>query len=103
MFWRAAAPSEHDYTAFVHVVDADDQIVAQVDMQPLDGRYPTSIWSPGEMIVDERTVSPIPNGAYRIFVGWYLHHDAGWERLPVVSEEASSAPDRALLDTIRLP
>ena len=103
LFWQAAAFTEHDYTAFVHVVDADDQIVAQVDIQPHDGRYPTSIWSPGELIVDERTVSPIPNGAYRIFVGWYLHHEAGWERLSVVSEEASSAPDRALLDTIRLP
>lgn len=103
LFWRAAAPSEHDYTAFVHVVDADDQIVAQVDMQPLGGRYPTSIWSPGESIVEERTISPIPNGVYRIFVGWYLHHDDGWERLSVVSEGSSSAPDRALLETINLP
>ena len=49
---------EDDYTSFVHIVDADDQIVAQADMQPLDGRYPTSVWSPDELIVEERTVSP---------------------------------------------
>ncbi len=103
LFWRATASSVQDYTAFVHVVNADDQIVAQVDMQPLDGRYPTSVWSPGELIVEERTVSPIPGGAYRIFVGWYWHHEGGWERLSVASERSSSAPDRALLETIRLP
>ncbi len=103
LFWRATASSERDYTAFVHVVDADDEIVAQVDAQPLDGRYPTSIWSPGELIVEERTVSPIPDGRYRIFVGWYLYQEGGWERLSVVSEGGSSASDRALLDTIRLP
>jgi len=103
LFWRSTASLEHDYTAFVHVVDANDQIVAQLDMQPLDGRYPTSIWSPGESIVEERTISPIPNGAYRIFVGWYLHHDDGWERLSVVTEGSSSAPDRAFLETINVP
>ncbi len=103
LFWRAMESPEVDYTSFIHVVDAEDQIVAQADMEPLDGRYPTSIWSPGELIVEERTVSPIPGGAYRIFVGWYLYLEGGWERLSVVSEGGPSASDRALLDTIRLP
>ena len=45
-FWRAIEAPEVDYTSFVHIIDAEDLIVAQADMQPLDGRYPTSIWSP---------------------------------------------------------
>lgn len=102
-FWRAMKAPEVDYTSFVHLVDADGQIVAQEDMQPLGGLYPTSIWSPGELIVEERTFPSIPDGEYRIFIGWYIHRDGGWERLPAVSEGSSSADDRAFLDTIRLP
>ena len=102
LFWRAMESPEDDYTSFVHIVDADDQIVAQADMQPLDGRYPTSVWSPDELIVEERTVSPIPEGEYRIFIGWYLHQEGGWERLTTVTEGSSPAADRVLLDTVTI-
>ncbi len=103
LFWRATESPEVDYTSFVHVVDADGRIVVQSDMQPLDGRYPTSVWSPGEEIVEERIVTSIPDGEHRILIGWYQHLDGGWERLPVVSVGSSSENDYALLDTIRLP
>ena len=102
-FWRAIETLKTDYTFFVHIVDVDDQIVAQADIQPLDGKYPTSIWSPGELIVDERTVSSPPDGEYRIYVGWYWHQEGGWKRLSTVSQGTASSADRVLLETITIP
>ena len=103
LFWRAIDSPESDYTSFVHIIDSDDRIVAQLDVQPLAGSYPTSIWTPGEVIVDEQTVSPIPAGEYRVYIGWYKHTGDGWERLPILSEGASPAVNRYLLDAITLP
>ena len=102
LFWHALDTPQFDYKVFVHIVDSDDRIVAQLDAQPLDGSYPTSIWSPGEVIVDEHIVSPIPQGEYRVYIGWYRHLEDGWERLPIVSEGVSTAADRFLLGTITL-
>ena len=102
-FWRALEAPEIDYTSFVHIVDSNDKIVAQADLEPLHGRYPTSIWSPEEVIVDERILSSIPDGEYRIYIGWYRHLEDGWKRLSIVSQGTSPATDRVLLDTITLP
>ena len=102
LFWRATDSPQFDYTSFVHIVDSDDRIVSQMDAQPLNGQYPTSIWSAGDVIVDEHILSPISQGEYRVYVGWYRHRGEGWERLPIVSEGTSST-DRALLGTISLP
>ena len=57
-FWRTIENPDSDYTVFVHIVNADDQIVAQNDGEPFEGRYPTSTWAPGELFPDERIVSP---------------------------------------------
>ncbi len=102
-FWRALASPGIDYTSFVHIVDSNDKIVAQTDVEPLDGRYPTSIWSPEEVIVDERIVSSIPDGEYRIYIGWYWHLEDGWKRLSTVAQGGIPATDHVLLDTIILP
>lgn len=103
LFWRALESPDSDYTAFVHIVNADDQIVAQNDGEPFEGRYPTSTWAPGELFAEERIVSPIPDGEYRIYIGWYRHQEDGWKRLHAVSQGSSAATDHLLLDTITLP
>ena len=100
LFWRAMDSPQADYTFFVHVVDAAGQIVAQSDAQPLDGQYPTSIWSPDEVIVDERTLA-VPPGEYQIYVGWYRWDTL--ERLPIMSGEAASTDGRLLLGTLEVP
>ena len=102
-FWRTIENPDSDYTVFVHIVNADDQIVAQNDGEPFEGRYPTSTWAPGELFPDERIVSPIPDGEYQIYIGWYRHQEDGWKRLSTVSQGTSPATDHVLLDTITLP
>lgn len=79
-----------DLNAFVHVRDAAGNTVAQHDAQPRNGAYPTSVWSPGEVIPDNHTLelpAELPAGTYDIVVG--LYDAPSGARLPV-----SDSPDR---------
>ena len=55
---------------FVHVLDADDLIVAQWDGVPVDWTRPTTGWLPGEYLETEHQFE-LPAGEYRARVGWY--------------------------------
>jgi hypothetical protein len=52
LVWRAEAPLDTDYTAFVHLTDAVGNLVSQSDHPPLSGAYPTSLWMAGDVIRD---------------------------------------------------
>ena len=100
-FWQAIDAPQIDYTTFIHVVNADDQIVAQSDLQPLNGKYPTSIWAPNEVIIDVRRITAIPKGNYRIYMGWYRKDT--FERIPLFSNGTASAENSIFLDTFKWP
>ncbi len=57
LYWQPLRPPMHDYTTFVHLVDAAGQMVGQKDSPPLDNLYPTSAWRPGELIRDTFVVA----------------------------------------------
>lgn len=86
LYWRAQAPIPADYTVFVQLLSADGQIVGQADSPPQQGRYPTSLWDPGELVPDRRMLhlpATLAAGDYSILVGLYL--PATGERLPLAS------------------
>jgi hypothetical protein len=71
IYWRALRAMDRDYTAFVHVLSpANGQLVDQRDRQPLDGQYPTGIWSPGEIVADTYRFT-LPAGEYQLAAGMY--------------------------------
>jgi hypothetical protein len=94
--WRVAATLPEAYTIFVHLLDADGQLIGQADGPPLNGDYPTDWWSPGETIIDTRPLL-LPPEADRVTIGLYRLSDQ--TRLPVVDE----AGRRVLDDQIVLP
>ncbi len=63
LYWQALKPIEKDYSTFVHLLDADDIVVAQRDMYPGQGLWPTSQMKPGEVIAS-RYVLNLPATAY---------------------------------------
>jgi hypothetical protein len=73
--WRAAAPMDRAYKVFVHVLDpSGQQVVAQRDAEPQDGKAPTTSWVAGEVLEDEYTVAlpaALPSGDYPLEVGVY--------------------------------
>jgi hypothetical protein len=82
LYWQSTARFDRDYTVFVHVLNADGEIIAQVDQQPQAGNSPTSLWDVGEQIRDDYLLTlSSPAANYRIEVGLY-RADTG-ERLSV--------------------
>jgi 4-amino-4-deoxy-L-arabinose transferase-like glycosyltransferase len=73
-FWEVGEPLGQDYLIFVHVIDAGGQRPTQRDAPPWQGRFPTSTWQPGSLVVDANDVYLPPNlppGEYRVVVGMY--------------------------------
>ena len=60
--WQSLQLVSYDATIFVHLAGADGRLLAQMDRQPLEGRFSTSNWIPGQIITDIVTV-PLPTGA----------------------------------------
>jgi hypothetical protein len=52
-----------DYSTFVHLLDETELIIAQRDMYPGQGLYPTSLWSAGDAIAN-RYVLTLPEAAF---------------------------------------
>ncbi|MCC6457534.1 MAG: hypothetical protein IT328_21435 [Caldilineaceae bacterium] len=84
LFWQALAEMDRDYTGFVHVLDADGQLVAQDDHPPRNGFLPTSIWRDGLVVSDGYTIlvpQDAPPGKYSLVAGMYDLESGA--RLPV--------------------
>jgi hypothetical protein len=98
LLWEAISTPPLDYTVFVHLLDENDNIVAGHDSQPLAGHYPTSIWTPGERILDPHilpTPDSLPPGQYRLAIG--LYDQPTGERLPLNFTDNGSASEERLI------
>ena len=81
--WTTAAALDANYTIFAHLVDADGQIIAQQDQQPLGGRYPTSVWQPGEVVSDTISIAaPAEASGKEICLRLGMYDLRSLERLP---------------------
>ena len=70
--WQAIREESRDLTVFVHVEDANGQVVAQTDRPPAG--YPTTEWRAGEIVVDRIMVdlpSSMATGDYLVTAGLY--------------------------------
>jgi 4-amino-4-deoxy-L-arabinose transferase-like glycosyltransferase len=63
LYWQATQPLDKDYSTFVHVLDQNDIVVAQRDMYPGQGAWPTSQMKAGDIIAS-RYVLNVPLTAY---------------------------------------
>jgi hypothetical protein len=87
--WRADVQPSRDLSVFVHLVDNDGLIAAQLDTVPGSGLSPTSQWQPGELYID-RYIVRIPPTVYtpnegRIAIGLYDALAAEQPRQPVLA------------------
>lgn len=99
LYWQALANMGEDYTAFIHLVDEEGQMLAQDDSQPRNGFYPTSFWDEGEIVEDEHSVCyplDLQPGNYDLMVGVYLLETM--QRLPSFGADGN----RILNDQIKL-
>ncbi len=76
--WLAAEPDDTRYKVFLQLLDADSQVVAQRDAEPVGESRPTDTWQAGETIIDRHglLVPPgTPPGTYRLITGLYNRSD----------------------------
>jgi hypothetical protein len=93
--WTASQPIRRPYTLFVHMYDADGELVAQRDVMPLNGAWPTSCWQPGATLEGRYELvllRPLKPGVYRLELGFYWLPSG--ERLPVQGQGAE--PSRSV-------
>lgn len=103
LLWRALEEAADDYTVFVHLLDDQNQMIAQHDGSPVGGFRPTTTWKPGEAVSDRHGLL-IPQdtapGEYNLVAGLYL--PATGERLKVVGQGGGEAGDSVILGQIRV-
>jgi hypothetical protein len=77
--WRALTPMEEHYSIFVHLYGRDDEFLGQADTYPGGGLRPTSMWLPGDELLDVVYVPVTPDAEApsvgRIVVGLYSFED----------------------------
>jgi hypothetical protein len=98
-YWQVNNPILVDYTTFVHLRDETNKNIAQKDSPPASGLYPTSLWDPGEIIVDTISLplGEVSAGTYTPVVGQYDFVTG--QRLSVAGHSANEIP----LETIEIP
>jgi hypothetical protein len=100
--WRCLNQMEGSYTVFTHLLDEGEQVRGQKDNPPVRGRYATTLWVPGEVVVDEYDIvvhgDALP-GTYAIEVGMY--DPTHMQRLPAF-DPTGEIGDRILLGKVQI-
>jgi len=87
LYWQSLAPVKEDYQLFIHLLDAQGNVVAQADGPPTHNAYPTSWWAAGEMIADPHPLPAAPQ-ASQVRFGFYSL--VSGDRLPVTRSSLPS-------------
>jgi hypothetical protein len=80
LYWQATQALSIDYSSYVHLVNSNNQGIAQSDHRPGGDFYPSHFWQIGETVRDLHTLilpDNAPAGAYRLRVGMYYQPEAG--------------------------
>ena len=88
--WKALDNIPTDYKVFVHLVDHNGAILAQRDAMPQSNGYPTSLWLPGEFVVDTYELPAVDTG-YALQFGLYSPDNGA--RLPIIDAEQKVTGD----------
>ncbi|MBN1935254.1 MAG: hypothetical protein JW934_11340 [Anaerolineae bacterium] len=102
LYWRATSEMETSYTVFTHLLDGGEQIRGQQDNPPQRGTYPTTLWMPGEVVVDEYDLvvkADAAAGTHVIEIGMY--DPADLRRLPIL-DATGVIGDRILLGEVEV-
>ncbi|MCJ7668871.1 MAG: glycosyltransferase family 39 protein [Anaerolineae bacterium] len=103
LYWQPLDRLKKDYVIFVHLLDKGSKVIAQDDVKPMGGLYPTIYWQEGEVIPDQHLLrlSPdLPPGRHLIEVGIYSSETE--ERLAVIDQEGKIRDDKVVLGYVKV-
>jgi hypothetical protein len=61
LYWQAKQPIVQNYSTFVHLLDPTGQALAQSNTYPDQGKWPTSLLKPGQILPDRHTIFVPPD------------------------------------------
>ena len=107
LYWRGMEKMDTDYIVFAHVIDPFTlTIYAGSDAMPAQWNVPTSIWTPGEVIMDNHTLAvreDTPPGIYELEIGLYTQESDGtFPRPRIVTQDGGMANDFTYLSRVRV-
>ena len=103
LYWQTLESTEENISIYLQLVAGQDQVLGQVDSYPGGGAYPTSMWSPGQVIRDEymlplRSVPGEPLAA-QLQAGLYRFQTG--KRLPAVDPQGQTV-NPAVLTRVKI-
>ncbi len=103
LYWRTSGLVEDTYVVFIHLIK--DGVVQQGsgDSLPDCGAQPTSLWVPGELIVDAHEVHAFDDAACEdcgVFIGLYDLYSGA--RVPAYTLGERTAGDTVYLTTVEI-
>lgn len=91
LYWRALMAPTNSYKVFLQAIDADSgEIVAQHDAIPCDWSCPTTLWEPGEVVIDHVHLAEPAAADATLVVG--LYEETSLQRL-IPAGQAALAQD----------
>ncbi|MCR4405897.1 MAG: glycosyltransferase family 39 protein [Anaerolineae bacterium] len=109
LYWLADEPVGQRYKVFTHLLGetynpaSGNFLWGQWDSEPVGGKRPTTLWLPGEVIVDEYAIplsAQAPPGRYQVEVGMYW--GASGERLLVTDDLGQPLGDHIMLEELQV-
>ncbi|MEM7117328.1 MAG: hypothetical protein AAF614_33150 [Chloroflexota bacterium] len=101
--WYALAKQERPLTAFVHMGEAGQPPVAQIDTPPLAQDYPPRVWEEGDVVYDTFVLTLPPdlaNGRYPLYTGLYDSETIA--RLPIDANGKRPPHDAYLIGWVEI-
>jgi hypothetical protein len=98
LYWQTGQPLHRDYSIFIHLLDAQGNLLGQADGVPYAGLYPLSNWQPGQIIMDRRVLTPLPpdrTALAMIAIG--IYDPVTGERLAATDAAGNALPEASYL------
>lgn len=107
MLWSVENPPEREYTISAFVMGADGAF-ANDDSAPLNGRSPTTTWTPDGLYFDSHLIdtTPLPPGEYQVGVAVYTFTDQTFTEIENLrADDCIDSPDDCrfiIVDTVTI-
>ncbi|MBN1993510.1 MAG: glycosyltransferase family 39 protein [Anaerolineae bacterium] len=101
LYWQTDQFLEQNDTIFIHLLDAEGNLLVQADGVPYDGLYSLSDWLPQQIITDARPIGSrlaSPDSLHAIAVG--LYHPTTGERLPAADAAGKPLPNNSFIISV---
>lgn len=98
LYWETNQPLAPEATLFIHLLDAQGNLIGQLDGPPYEGLYPLAHWLPGQLIVDARPLNPYLEDKRRLnTVAVGVYNMTNGERWPAVDAAGQPLPHNSFL------